>query len=189
MAAIRPLVPKTGHSATDPIAETVGRRQFSRMKMATPTFSLLLPLLAACQQPIQSDANRDASPSASSSPRAGAVAVINLTGEWRVAGIDGHSVEEPIALSLTGDENQLWWQPRCAGMARAYRIDGQSIAFGSTEPPRRAGELTPPVCAIGLPPQLDEVFRALDGAKSIARSPSNGVLISGPNHSLLLFSQ
>ena len=159
------------------------------MKPVTPTLPFLLALLAACQQPIPADSGRDAAPPTSSPPRAEPVAVSSLAGEWRVAGIDGHSFDEPIGLSLTGNEQELWWQPRCAGMARVYRIEGPLITFGSTEPPRPAGAPTPPVCAIGLPPRLDEVLRALDDAQSVARSPSNGVLISGPNHSILLFSQ
>lgn len=159
------------------------------MKQATLTLPLLLAFLAACQQPIQATTGRDASPPASPPSTAAAVAVINLAGEWRVAGIDGRSIDEPIALSLTGNEHQLWWQPRCAGMVRSYRLDGQAITFASTEPPRPAGAPAPPVCEIALPPRLDEVFRALDDAQSVARSPSNGVLISGPSHSVLLFSQ
>lgn len=158
------------------------------MKTATPILPLLLALLAACQHPIRPIACRDASPPTFSSLRAGTVAVIKLDGQWRVAAIDGRSVEEPEALSLTGSENELWWQPPCAGMARTYRIDGQSITFGSTTRPRRAGGPSGVVCDIGLPPRLDEVFRALDDAQGVARLPSNGVLISGPNHSLLLFS-
>lgn len=159
------------------------------MKSAMLTLPLLLAFVAACQQPIETDTGRNASPPASSSSKLGSVAVISLAGEWRIAGIDGRSVDEPIALSLTGNEQQLWWQPRCAGMARAYRMSGQAITFGSTQPPRRAGAPPPPVCDIGLPPRLNEVFRALDDAQSVSRSPSNGVLISGPRHSVLLFSQ
>ncbi|HEX8660644.1 MAG TPA: hypothetical protein VF686_02170, partial [Brevundimonas sp.] len=106
----------------------------------------------------------------------------SLAGAWRVAGIDGHSFDEPVGLSLTGDAQQLWWEPRCAGVARAYRIEGQRITFAS----QGAGG---PVCDIGQPPRLEEVVRALDGADSISRTPNNGVLISGPEHSVLLFSQ
>jgi hypothetical protein len=158
------------------------------MKTARYALPLLLALLAACQQPIQSNAGRDASPPASSSQQPDSAAVIKLAGEWRVAEIDGRSVKEPTELSLTGNENRLWWQPECAGMVRTYRMDGQSITFGSTKPPRQAGE-PEVICEIGLPEQLDEVFRALDDAQSVARSPTNGVLISGPNHSLLLLSE
>jgi hypothetical protein len=119
----------------------------------------------------------------------GPEAVTTLAGEWRVAGIDGRSVDEPVALVLSGDARQLWWAPRCAGMARTYRIEGPSIAFGPTEPPRPAGSPTRPVCSIGLPAGLGDVVRALDDATRVERTASNGVLISGPAHSVTLFSQ
>ena len=127
-------------------------------------------------------------PTASSEPSA-SHSVNSLAGEWRVAAIDGRSMDEPIAIALTGDEEQLWWAPRCAGVARSYRIQGASIAFGPTSPPRPVGSPTPLVCSIGLPPRLGDVTRALDDAVGITRTPSNGVLISGPNHSVTLFAQ
>ena len=148
---------------------------------------LILALLAGCGRPPEAEASRPALPSTSAP--AAASAVTSLAGEWRVAGLDGRSFDEPIALSLTGDEQQLWWRPRCAGVARAYIIRDRRIAFRSTEPPRPAGSPTPPVCAIGLPPHLDGVARALDDATTVSRTPENGVLISGPSHSLTLFSQ
>jgi hypothetical protein len=77
------------------------------MKPATPTLPFLLALLAACQQPMPADSGRDASPPASSLPRTEPVAVISLAGEWRVAGTDGYSFDEPIGLSLTGNEQEL----------------------------------------------------------------------------------
>jgi hypothetical protein len=115
--------------------------------------------------------------------------VSSLAGEWRVAGIDGQSLDQPIGLALRGTENEFWWNPRCAGMARRYRIEGSNIFFNSTEPPRKAGQPGPPVCAIGLPPQLKQVFDALDGARNIWRTENNGILIAGAKHSVLLFSQ
>ena len=156
---------------------------------------LLLCLgVAACEQPTQAPADRTDPATETRQPASPPTAapfaqVSSLAGEWRVAGIDGLSRDEPIGLSLTGDDQQLWWQPRCAGMARNYRVDGQMISFGSTLPPAPAGSPPPPVCAIGLPPRLSEVFRALDDAVSITRTPENGVVISGPSHSLTLFSQ
>lgn len=115
--------------------------------------------------------------------------VDSLAGAWRVAGIDGAALDAPIGLALTGDERQVWWEPRCAGAARTYRIDGARISFGSTQGPRPAGAPTSPVCAIGLPPRLGDVMRALDEATSIARTESNGILIAGPRHSVTLYSQ
>lgn len=106
-----------------------------------------------------------------------------------MAGIDGKSFDESYGLALSDDLDSIWWEPRCAGMARKYRIDGKSVSFTSLQPPRPAGTPTRPVCTIGLPPRLDQVFRALDSATTIVRTSENGVRISGDKHSLLLFSQ
>jgi hypothetical protein len=115
--------------------------------------------------------------------------VTSLAGAWRVAGIDGGSFNESYGLALRGDADKLWWEPRCAGMARGYRIAGRTISFPSLRPPLPPGSPPPPVCAIGLPPRLGDVFRALDAATSVERTPQNGILISGGGHSLTLFSQ
>lgn len=153
---------------------------------------VLITTLAACgpqtRAPVDQTQPAQRAEAPSPSPEDPA-RVASLAGDWRVAGIDGQSFDEPIGLALTGSDRQLWWEPRCAGVARTYRIDGGRISFGSTEPPRPAGSPTPPVCAIGLPPRLDEVVRALDNAVSVSRTSNNGVLISGPDHSLVLFSQ
>jgi hypothetical protein len=164
------------------------------MKASRSGLLLLLVGLAACQPPVERPAvpvepERQAPAPSPPAQAEEPAQVSTLAGEWRVAGIDGRSFDEPTGLALTGDDAQLWWQPRCAGVARTYRIEGRRITFGSTEPPRAAGEPTPPVCAIGLPPRLNEVVGALDDAVSIERTANNGVLISGPSHSLTLFSQ
>ena len=114
---------------------------------------------------------------------------ISLRGDWRVAGLDGVSFNEPVGIALKGDNAAIWWEPRCAGMARGYQTSGRSISFRSLEPPRAPGSPTPPVCAIGLPTGLDEVFAALDAATSIERTPANGLQISGGRRSVVLFSQ
>jgi len=152
---------------------------------------LLVATATACGQPAGPDRPIPPTPAPPSqaTPAPEPPAVGSLAGEWRVAGIDGGSVDEPVGLSLTGNEQQLWWEPRCAGVARAYRIQGRRITFSSAQPPAPPGSPTPPVCSIGLPPRLDEVARALDDASSITRTPANGVLISGPTHSLTLFAQ
>jgi len=115
--------------------------------------------------------------------------VASLAGEWRVAGIDGASFDEPYGLALSGDEGELWWNPKCAGMWRTYRISDSRIAFAFPEQLRRPDGSTPPVCTIGLPSRLPEVFRALDAAETITRTPSNGILIAGGGHSVTLFTQ
>ena len=152
------------------------------------TVRALLPvlLLAACSPP-------PPAPSAPEAPstRAEIASVTTLAGEWRVAAIDGRDFNEPYALALTGDPEEIWWAPRCAGLVRSYRITGGAVRFGPAKgvKPRAPGEPTPPVCAIGLPPRIEEVTRALDSATAIRRTASNGVEISGGGRSLLLFGQ
>ena len=150
-----------------------------------PTFAALL-LLAAC-----SAEPPPRSPPEAPSPPAEIASVATLAGEWRVAAIDGRDFDEPYALALSGDADEIWWAPRCAGLVRSYRITGTAIRFGPARgvKPRAPGEPTPPVCAIGLPPRIDEVTRALDSATAIRRTPANGVEISGGGRSLLLFGQ
>lgn len=115
--------------------------------------------------------------------------VATLEGEWRVAAIDGKEFNESYGLALSGSERELWWHPRCAGMARSYRIEGRTIEFGPRLGAPAPGATPAPVCAIGLPARLGEVVRALDAAKTVVRTSSNGVLIAGDGRSVLLFSQ
>jgi hypothetical protein len=140
--------------------------------------------LASCQPVV---------PAGVGGPEAGeavpAPAVASLAGEWRVAGIDGVGFNEPYGLALSGDGERLWWQPICARQGRRYRIAGGAIAVSPLDPPPRAGEPPAPVCRIAIPPRLAEVMRALDAARTVERTPQNGILLAGGGHSLLLFSQ
>ena len=117
--------------------------------------------------------------------------VTTLAGEWRVAGVDGKEFNQPVGIALSADDEEIWWAPRCAGVVHTYRIQGASFSTGPHKGyvPRKPGEPTPPVCAIGLPQRLDEVVRALTSATTIRRTANNGVELSGGGHSLLLFSQ
>jgi len=158
---------------------------------------LMVAGLAGCQQraeaptPAPSTAvSPRVSPSVAPSPPLSPVA--SLLGEWRVAGIDGQSLDEPYGLALTGADDELWWEPRCAGMARSYRIDGPAIAFEPVKingSPPAPGSPPPPVCTIAVPLRLADVARALDAATFVGRTSANGVLISGGGRSVLLFSQ
>lgn len=117
--------------------------------------------------------------------------VQTLEGEWRVAGIDGQALDQPVGLALSGSAEEIWWDPRCAGYVRSYRIEGGKFTTGPHLGfvPRKPGEPTPPVCTIAPAPRIHEVFQALTSATTIARTPQNGIEISGGGHSLLLFSQ
>ncbi len=153
------------------------------MRLAFPC----LLLLAACSA--EPPAAQQA-PRLTESPPA-AAQVNTLAGEWRIAGIDGKPFDESYGLALSADGEEIWWAPRCTGLIRTYKINGTAVRIGPAKglKPVAPGQPTPPVCAIGLPPRIDEVTRALDSATTIRRTPSNGVAISGGGRSLLLFTQ
>ncbi|MXO70305.1 hypothetical protein [Alteraurantiacibacter buctensis] len=162
---------------------------------------LLLLLLAACSQSAPappadapgSDAPPADAPTADQRPSAAPLAAIaTLAGEWRVAGIDGRPLDQPVGLTLSATGQEIWWDPRCAGLTRSYSIDGLRISTGpalDASPPTPPGAPPAPVCAIGLPPHIVNVFRALDEADTVGRTLENGVAISGPRHSVLMFRQ
>lgn len=116
--------------------------------------------------------------------------VQSLAGAWRVAGIDGKALDEPYGIALEADDTMIWWAPRCARQERLYQITGDKVRFTVNPLLQPApGKPGMPVCMIGLPPRLDDVNRALDAATRIQRTESNGILISGGGHSIMLFSQ
>lgn len=153
------------------------------------TAAVVLVLLACSQQgepppPVPSSTERPAS--APLDP------IATLEGEWRVAGIDGTSFDEPYGLALSASRDEIWWEPRCAGQARRYSIDGLGFIAepARSERAQRAPDSPPPpICAVGLPPRLADVVRAISQADMIGRTRENGILISGPQHSVLLYSQ
>lgn len=159
---------------------------------------IAIALLAAssCAAP---EADRDASAGAASvadatptpdaaatvAPDAGTLSpVTTLAGEWRVAGVDGQPLDETYGLALSATDRVIRFEPGCAGRDRAYAIDGSRFrTWLSEDDPQQA------ICEIGLPPRLQDVWRAIDAADRIARMPSNAVLIAGGGHSVTLFSQ
>lgn len=100
-------------------------------------------------------------------------------------------MDETYGLALSADDEEIWWEPRCANFAFRYTIEGLRLTTGDATPtiPVEPGAPPPPVCAIGIPPRLDDVSRVLQLADTVGRTPSNGVLIEGGGHSLTLFSQ
>lgn len=161
------------------------------MTPAGLTIFPVLFLLAGCEP-------RTAAPPPAPRPQPQAVppapaqtSVTSLAGEWRVAALDRQEIGGSVGIAVRADQREIWWEPRCAGYVRSYLIDGTRFSAGPPvgTRPRRPGEPTPPVCLIAPPPQLAGVFAALDSGTTVARTPNNGIEISGGGHSLLLFSQ
>lgn len=157
--------------------------------------------IAACQPPASdgnpaspaSETPTESTPSAAASAAAPAAQettddtagrVETLAGEWRVAGLDGQPIDKHYAIALSADSERIWWEPTCAGQGRDYAIDGHRFR---DIPPADTGPRE--VCLIGFPDELPAIWRAVEAADRIERTPANGVKISGGGHSLLLFSQ
>lgn len=143
-----------------------------------------LPLsLAACTAPEEAP-QAPASDAATPAPQPGEPApgtqgsVETLDGYWRLGGLDGGDL---TGIALTGTRDTLYWEPPCAGFSLDYRIEGNRISF--------AGERPGLVCEIGYPGELEAVFDALRAAKTIERTPSNGIRIAGGGRSVTLYSQ
>lgn len=143
---------------------------------------MTITALAACGQPAELNGGGIHSDDVGGDVR-------SLAGEWRVAAIDGHSLDLPVGLALSGDDARLWWEPQCAGIIRRYQIKGRSVSFSRPDAPASSEGSPKLVCSIGLHPRLGDVTRALDEANEVSRTSSNGVLISGPSHSVTLFAQ
>lgn len=112
-----------------------------------------------------------------------AARAVDLTGKWRVGALDGKAFSADHRIELTGEFRNIWWEPGCAGQGREYAIRCNRF---ETVPP---GQQPREVCDIGFPPELPQIFQAMDAAETIARTADNGVLISGGGRSVLLYSQ
>lgn len=110
--------------------------------------------------------------------------VATLAGEWRIAAIDEADFNEDYALTLSAGGDTLRFDPSCAGPDRAYTIEGYRFRARVAEKDKMKA-----ICEIGLPEGLTRMWRAIDAADRIERTASNGVLLSGGGHSVLLFSQ
>lgn len=116
-------------------------------------------------------------------PAAVAARAVDLTGEWRVAAIDGRDLAGDYGIALSADFDRVWWEPGCAAQFRDYTITGSAFA---ALPRSDRPEV---VCEIGVPPEVMQIWSALDAADTIRRTEANGVEIAGGGRSVLLFSQ
>lgn len=142
---------------------------------------LLAPaaLLAACQQaedPATTSAHTETPEETVSSE-----APASLVGEYRVAGIDGTEVGGQIGIALSITEESIFYDPRCAGLEWTYTYESGAL---TTERPVDA-----PICEIAVHPEKKRLAAALDAVTQAERTRSNGIELTGGEHSVTLFSQ
>ena len=107
-----------------------------------------------------------------------------LAGEYRVAGIDGAPLDEDfgVALSISGDPLLLRFDDECGTFSWAVILKG-----GVLSATRLLGE--PRRCETPIHPRLLQLAEAIDAATRAARTPADGIALTGSGRSVLLFSQ
>ena len=109
-----------------------------------------------------------------------AAAPASLVGEWRVAGVDGQSIDLPHAITMSVDASRVLVVSDCVNLAWSYRYEG-----GRMIPERVAQES----CARGLYPVEEALVGLFSAPANVRRTESNGIEIAGPQHSATIFSQ
>ena len=104
---------------------------------------------------------------------------VDLTGEWDVTALDGERLESGYEIPISADWFGIWWEPGCAGQGVPYTIEGN--AFRVTP-----SDVSGPVCDIGYPEELPEIWNAMSAADTIARAGDGSVTIAGGGRSVTL---
>ena len=103
-----------------------------------------------------------------------------LTGEYRVAGVDGQDINLPFGITASISQHRIEVASDCVRMAWSYRFEGQALA---TEP-------VPIVsCDRGRYPEEVAIENAFDVATAVRLNPSNGYEFTGEGRSVTLFTQ
>lgn len=103
-----------------------------------------------------------------------------LTGEYRVAGINGADVNLPHGISAAITDERIDIQSDCIRFAWTYRFENQLLVTESA-----------PVasCRRALLPEEQALAAAVEAADVVRRTPANGIEMSGGGRSLTLFGQ
>lgn len=125
-----------------------------------------------------------AGPSAGSDPVAGLDPAGEIAGEYRVAGIDGQSLDLPFGLALSITPQRIVMDAPCNGYAWDYRLDGKALSVSRTAEPD-------PECLARarIHHAVFDLAAAVDAATAAGRDPSHAVILAGGGHSVTLYSQ
>lgn len=115
----------------------------------------------------------------------------SLVGEYRVAGIDGSPLDADFGIALSIEGKRISYEPECAGFVWDYTY--RHGVLGTTRAPGYGPTRQPDgsimVCAVAVPPEFYQLGQAIDAATHAARTPANGIELTGAGRSVTLFSQ
>ena len=111
---------------------------------------------------------------------AGVTERIDLPGEYRIAGVDGVDIDLPHGISAIVSASRIDVHSGCIRFAWSYSYDGQVLT--TTSEPVAS-------CRRALLPEEQALSAAIDAATAVARTPANGIELSGAGRSVILFSQ
>jgi hypothetical protein len=108
----------------------------------------------------------------------------NLVGEYRVAGINGESIDAPFGLALSVTDSRMIFGDFCGGYAWDYRLEGTRIEMARVASPDAACLAT-----VRMHRSVFDFVEALDAVTTATRTPSNGIELAGAGRSVTLYSQ
>ncbi|MBI1402038.1 MAG: hypothetical protein GC147_02345 [Porphyrobacter sp.] len=106
--------------------------------------------------------------------------VADLSGEYRVAGIDGAPLDAPFGIAVSVVDNRIALDAPCGTFAWTYRMQDARLTTQRTGPAGDGCTQDSPVRAAAA---------ALGAATTAGRDASNAVVLSGGGHALTLYSQ
>lgn len=145
---------------------------------------LAIATLASCSPVAETATQPSPAVESSAAPDPQLSPVERLTGEYRVAGINGAPVDAPVGLALSITESRIVFDGPCGGYAWDYRLDAANLATSRTVSPDPACLATARIHHL-----VFDLAKAIDAATRAGRSPSNGIELSGSGQSVMLYSQ
>lgn len=133
--------------------------------------------------------NAAGSPTPTSSPtarpdseegEAEGITAAELTGEYRIAGVDGGDINLPHGITASIGADRIDVTSGCVEMAWSYRLEGAGLTTTS---------IPVVTCDRGRYPEEEAIAAAFSAAREVERTASNGLRFSGGGRSVTLFSQ
>ena len=153
--------------------------------------------LAACQPAARSgpEEAREGAPAASRetlpAPDPASTIPQDISGEYRVAGIDGEPLDAEFGIAVSIDGETISFEPTCHGFAWTYRYQAGTLALAKDPRfgPQSAPDGSATSCLSAVPPEYRALARAFAAADAVRRTPANALEFTGNGHSVTLFSQ